>query len=535
MVRVTCLKLVSAADEFGKGLALGCGGWHSGRVEMRNRFGRAAHRYRIWLVGIIALGAGVAAAVWLAGSGPGLTSTGLVPAAAPANPPEPTPILVPAATAELTPVETPEPSPFAGIAQPPPQPPPRTAAVHHTVAAGEVLWQIAEQYNLRAETILWANDIDDPDLLLVGQDLLIPPADGVIYTVRPGDSLADVANRYGVDLQAVVGANQLQDADQIQAGVDIFLPGGRPQASAATNEAVTQAGAAGDEQAAATTGQAVALPDNIGALLAAGWLNASRVTNLYKAPDAGSPNLHQLPGGARLERLSGFSRGRIQVRDPGDGRTRQAMTGWVDAIDLDVGRSPATRKLPKAYPADTAMDIFHVFAPYRSQLDGSPFQEANCGPTAVGMALDTFGVAVPPRQLRAEALDAQRMYGNGVGTLITALAQVAQAQGLEAMGLRESSGALRQWGLDDIRAHVQQGHPVIVQVRYRSLPGRGGAYYFGDHYILVTGIVGDGFLYNDPIDIDGIGWDRIISGATLRTAMNASDQRYAYSAVAVGR
>ena len=151
------------------------------------------------------------------------------------------------------------------------------------------------------------------------------------------------------------------------------------------------------------------------------------------------------------------------------------------------------------------------------------------------MALEAFGVSVPPRQLRAAALDAQHMYGNGVGTLITALAQVVEENGLSAIDLRDDDGALQRWSLDDIRAHIQQGHPVIVQVRYRSLPGRGGAYYFGDHYILVTGVVGDGFLYNDPIDIDGLGWDRVISGATLRVAMNASDQRYAYSAVAVGR
>jgi hypothetical protein len=337
-----------------------------------------------------------------------------------------------------------------------------------------------------------------------------------------------------VDAQAIIGANQLQDADQIQAGADIFLPGGRPLASAATTAAAT-ASAAGEDQAVAAAGPPAALPDNIDTLLGAGWLNAAHVTNLYKAAEPGSTNLHQLPGGARLERLNGFSRGRIQVRDPGDGRTRQAMTGWVDAFDLDVGRAPVTRQLPQAYPTDTAMDIFHVFAPYRSQLDGSAYQEANCGPTAVGMALDAFGVSVPARQLRAEALNAQHMFGNGVGTLITALAQVVEENGLSAIDLREPSGALRRWSLDEVRAQVQQGHPVIVQVRYRSLPGRGGAYYFGDHYILVTGAAGDGFLYNDPIDIDGIGWDRIISGATLRTAMNASDQRYAYSAVGVGR
>jgi hypothetical protein len=135
--------------------------------------------------------------------------------------------------------------------------------------------------------------------------------------------------------------------------------------------------------------------------------------------------------------------------------------------------------------------------------------------------------------LRAEALDAQHMYGNGVGTLITALAQVAQQHGLQALDLRGDDGSINHWSLDDLRAHVQQEQPVIVQVRYRNLPGRGGAYYFGDHYILVTGIVGDGFLYNDPINVDGLGWDRVISGAALDKAMNASDGRYSHAAVAI--
>ena len=505
---------------------------------MRQRLGQVAValKHRFWLVASVGIALSVAAAlaaIWIFGTYSNPTGPAEVPPQAPASASEPT--LVSVASAQPTPVETHEPSPFAGIAAPPAVPPPRAGLTHHSVVAGEVLWQIAEQFNLRPETILWANDIQDPDLLLVGQDLLIPPADGVLYTVRPGDRLSDVAGRYGVEIQAVVSANQLEDADQIQAGADIFLPGGRPLASAVSTDASASAGGAGDEQAAAVVGPPLPLPDNIDELLGAGWLSAQHVTNLYKSADPRSSNLHQLPGGARLERLSGFSGGRIQVRDPGDGRTRQAMTGWVDAGDLDVGHAPATRQLPQAYPADTAMDIFHVFAPYRSQLDGTPFAEANCGPTAVGMALDAFGVSVPPRQLRAEALDAQHMYGNGVGTLITALVQVVEKNGLTAIDLRDDSGGLRRWSLDDIRAHVREGHPVIVQVRYRSLPGRGGAYYFGDHYVLVTGVVGDGFLYNDPIDIDGIGWDRVISGATLRVAMNASDQRYAYSAVAVTR
>jgi LysM repeat protein len=443
---------------------------------------------------------------------------------------EPTLVAPPASNA--TPAIVPEPSPFAGIAELPAAPPHRTGLVHHVVTPGEVLWQIAEDYQLRPETLIWANNIEDADLLLVGQDLAIPPADGVLYTVKPGDRLSDVVNRYGVDLQAVIGSNTLVDVDQIQAGVDLFLPGARPLAPSADGIVSDNQP---DSQEAATGFPPVALPANIDALLGAGWLTTPQGAELFKTAERNSSKLHELPAGVRLERMDGFRGGRIQVRDPGDGRTRQAMTGWVQASDLDVARAPVTRELPLAYPADTAMDIAHVFAPYRSQLDGSPFAEANCGPTAVGMALDAFGVSVPPRQLRAAALDAQHMYGNGVGTLITALAQVVEQNGLSALDLRDDSGALHRWSLDDVRDQINQGHPVIVQVRYRSLPGRGGAYYFGDHYILVTGVVGDGFLYNDPIDVDGLGWDRVISGATLNVAMNASAGGYAHTAFAVGR
>ncbi len=507
---------------------------------MRDRL-RQVFIHRRGVLGLAGTTLAVLAAVWLFATSslnPNPTPTAIPPVGPTEPPPQaaasaPEPTL--AALAQATDVSV-ESSPFAGIAVPPAQPPRRSGLVHHTVAAGEVLWQIAEQYQLRPETIVWANDITDPDLLLVGQDLTIPATDGVLYTVQPGDRLADVADRYGVDLQEIVGSNQLGDANQVQAGVDIFLPGGRPLIAAHdTGGGVASPASPNPDQDVAVIGPAVALPDNIDALLGAGWLRAQGTTNLYKTAARDSSTLHQLAAGVRLERLDGFSGGRIQVRDAGDGHTRQAMTGWVAAVDLEIGKAPTPRELPQAYPTDTAMDISHVFAPYRSQLDGSPYAAANCGPTATGMALDAFGVSVPGRQLRAAALDAQHMYGNGVGTLITALAQVVQANGLSAMDLRDEAGALRRWTLDDIRAHIQQGHPVIVQVRYRSLPGRGGVYYFGDHYILVTGIAGDGFLYNDPIDIDGLGWDRLINAAALRVAMNASDQRYAYTAFAVGR
>ena len=66
-----------------------------------------------------------------------------------------------------------------------------------------------------------------------------------------------------------------------------------------------------------------------------------------------------------------------------------------------------------------------------------------------------------------------------------------------------------------------------------QLPGRGRTAYYGDHYIVVTGAIPGGFLYNDPIDYDGLGWDRAIGEDALSIAMDASDTRYRYSAFAV--
>jgi len=43
---------------------------------------------------------------------------------------------------------------------------------------------------------------------------------------------------------------------------------------------------------------------------------------------------------------------------------------------------------------------------------------------------------------------------------------------------------------------------------------------------VVTGILGDSFLYNDPID-DGPGYGRMIRGEQLRRAMGASDFPFA--------
>lgn len=432
-------------------------------------------------------------------------------------------------------------SPFEGIADPPPPAPPGPLRpTEHAIAEGETVLSIADRYGLRPETIVWANSLDDPDLIIAGRKLRIPPTDGLLYTVDPGETLGSIASRYGLEMLAVAAANGLADPDLLSVGVELVLPGARPVAPSAV-AARRQAPAAGqpsappepDVQAASILARP--LPGNLVQLLSVSWLEAEASTELYAAAAPGARRYTTLPAGARLERTGDLVGRRIPVRDPGDGTSRQAMSGWIDVDDLAPTRAPGPRELPRSYPAATRMDIAHVFAPFRTQLDGAPYAEANCGPTTIGMALEAFGIALSQPRLRAEVLDAQRMWGHNTGTLMTALAQVVEAHGLKTYGLRDREGKIDTWDLDDIRGQLRQGRPVVVQVRYRALPGREWARYYGDHYVLVTGVLDDGFLYNDPIDFDGTGWDRVISSERLYQAMDATDRRYRYAAFSVSR
>ena len=86
-----------------------------------------------------------------------------------------------------------------------------------------------------------------------------------------------------------------------------------------------------------------------------------------------------------------------------------------------------------------------------------------------------------------------------------------------------------------VRQQVQAGHVVIPQVQFRQLPGRLTSPYYGDHYIVVTGISGSSFLYNDPVDSDGRGYGRLISADQLGKAMAAAHGEFSTAAFAVGR
>jgi len=96
----------------------------------------------------------------------------------------------------------------------------------YVVQAGDSVRSIAQQFGVTNETIIWENDLTDPDYLEVGQELHILPFTGLIHEVRPGDTLASVANSYEAAIRDVVSANKLADPFIIVVGQKLAVPGG---------------------------------------------------------------------------------------------------------------------------------------------------------------------------------------------------------------------------------------------------------------------------------------------------------------------
>ena len=110
---------------------------------------------------------------------------------------------------------------------------PSRGLITYTVQPGDTLFGIAGAFGLAPETVLWSNYgtlKDNPDLLSVGVDLLIPPSDGLITQVLDGDTLDLLARRFRVKPEDIVNEpmNGLSTVNQALAvGQEIFVPGGQ--------------------------------------------------------------------------------------------------------------------------------------------------------------------------------------------------------------------------------------------------------------------------------------------------------------------
>jgi len=109
----------------------------------------------------------------------------------------------------------------------------RQEITHYTVREGDTLFGIAIAFGLNPETILWSNYKtlkDNPDMLSIGQELTIPPLNGLIAEVEAGDTIDAIARRFKVEPGQILNSpvNGLDDINQqLSVGRQIFVPDGQ--------------------------------------------------------------------------------------------------------------------------------------------------------------------------------------------------------------------------------------------------------------------------------------------------------------------
>jgi murein DD-endopeptidase MepM/ murein hydrolase activator NlpD len=107
---------------------------------------------------------------------------------------------------------------------------PRTDVTMHSVVAGDTLYALAQKYGLRAETLIWANNMEqNPDLLRLGQKLVVLPINGVYHTVVAKDTIESIAKQYKAkpaDVIAYKGNNLNPKNPTITVGQKLIVPGG---------------------------------------------------------------------------------------------------------------------------------------------------------------------------------------------------------------------------------------------------------------------------------------------------------------------
>ncbi len=113
--------------------------------------------------------------------------------------------------------------------------------IHYVARNGDTLRTLAQTYGLSVNTLLWSNTTL-VDKLTAGQEVLIPPIDGVLVKVAASDTLASLAQKFHAETDAVIQFNLLRHPESLPVGQYLMLPYGvgplPPSAPASTAHTV---------------------------------------------------------------------------------------------------------------------------------------------------------------------------------------------------------------------------------------------------------------------------------------------------------
>ncbi len=108
----------------------------------------------------------------------------------------------------------------------------------HVVQEGDSVEKIAQRYNIKADTIRWANSLAAGSVIRPGQELVILPVDGVLHKVTRGQTLTRIAQLYEIPAEQIASQNGIRGGF-ILSGQELIIPGARPIVTQPTQVATT--------------------------------------------------------------------------------------------------------------------------------------------------------------------------------------------------------------------------------------------------------------------------------------------------------
>lgn len=114
----------------------------------------------------------------------------------------------------------------------------------YIVQKGDILSQLATDFDTTTKTLVSLNNLSNPDVLFVGQEIVVPGGSGGSqvtthtskttrspikkggeYTIQKGDTLSGIAVAAGVSINDLRSLNDIKD-NQIFAGETLYIPSG---------------------------------------------------------------------------------------------------------------------------------------------------------------------------------------------------------------------------------------------------------------------------------------------------------------------
>jgi spore germination protein len=93
----------------------------------------------------------------------------------------------------------------------------------HVIQRNDSLTSIARAYQTTVNDLIEANDIPNPNQLVIGQAIVIPII-GSFYYVQPGDSLWSIGQKVGVPYQQIATVNGISVNQPLNVGFRLYIP-----------------------------------------------------------------------------------------------------------------------------------------------------------------------------------------------------------------------------------------------------------------------------------------------------------------------